>query len=779
MADEETLASLQQQVQQMQQQLQAQQKVIQNQEQWLQEQQQRNENEALSSDDHAPPHLGHAPQNFAPVVPASQVPDVWFAQVEAQFSTARITQDWTRYDYVVTHLDSRYVAEVCDILANPPADDRYLHLKKELDPCLTASWPFKITRCLPQQKTSAVSWDPLRDALAGQRGNHPVTWTPALTQAFKDCKTALCNTTLLSYPKPEAPLGFFTDASSTAVGAPLMQRVGNNWSPLALFSKKFSSPKPPPPSGSISDAASPPAETTWPVYYRELLAIYEAVQHFRHIFEEQHCTIYTDHKPITYAFSQRRKKLPPVQQNQLSFIAQCTTDIHHISGKKNVVADALSRVSAVELPTVTTDALAEAQKTDTEVHQLLGKGSSLQLQKVTIPGSTHALYCDISTGRVRPYVPSWHRQSLFNQLHNLSHSSIRASTRLVTDRYAWPSMQQDCRTWARTCIQCHRAEITRHVTSPLGEFPLPTERFQHVHIDIIGPLPPAGPYRYCLIAMDRNTRSPEVWPLERITAEDVASAFFSSWVSHFGTPRRVPTDQGRQFESQLFRLFGLSTGFERSRTTSYHPCANGMIEQFHRQFKAAIMCHPHSTWLEALPAVALGLRATFKPDIQVMLTEFIYGEPLRLPGELLSAPTSDVTSSDPADFVARLRRTMTALRPSPAARHIKPTPFVFEDLATCSHAFLRDDTVRAPFQQPYSRPCKVICRDDKTFTLQISEKDVRVSIDHLKSSYILFQEPTNLRTPPVFRRQNPATPRLAPHATRLERHVRVLKPFQP
>ncbi|XP_075750768.1 uncharacterized protein LOC142817596 [Rhipicephalus microplus] len=147
-----------------------------------------------------------------------------------------------------------------------------------------------------------------------------------------------------------------------------------------------------------------------------------------------------------------------------------------------------------------------------------------------------------------------------------------------------------------------------------------------------------------------------------------------------------------------------------------------MIERFHRQLKAAIMCHPHSTWLEALPAVALGLRTTFTPGIQATPAELVYGEPLRLPGELLSAPTSDVTSSDPADFVARLHRTMAALRLSPAARHTKLTPFVFKDMATCPHAFLRDDTVRTPFQPPYSRPYRVICRDDKTFTLQISER---------------------------------------------------------
>lgn len=273
-----------------------------------------------------------------------------------------------------------------------------------------------------------------------------------------------------------------------------------------------------------------------PAYYRELLAIYEAVQHFRHILEAQSCTIYTDHKPLTYAFSQRRDKLPPVQQNQLSFIAQFTTDIQHVSGKDNVVADALSRVATISSVQITADVLAEAQTTDAELQELLKGTSSLQLQEVPIPGSATSICCDTSTGRSRPYVPLSHRRGVFNQLHNLSHPGIRASTRLVADRYVWPSMQRDCRTWARSCIHCQRAKITRHVTSPLGTFPQPSGRFEHVHLDIIGPFPPAGPYRYCLTAIDRYTRWPEAWPLEGITAEDVASAFFTGWIARFGAP---------------------------------------------------------------------------------------------------------------------------------------------------------------------------------------------------------------------------------------------------
>ncbi|KAG0424983.1 hypothetical protein HPB47_027826 [Ixodes persulcatus] len=71
-------------------------------------------------------------------------PEVWFAQVEAQFSLARITQDRTRYDYAVARLNSRYANEIRDILDNPPAANLYQHLKTELTRRLSLSEDQKV-----------------------------------------------------------------------------------------------------------------------------------------------------------------------------------------------------------------------------------------------------------------------------------------------------------------------------------------------------------------------------------------------------------------------------------------------------------------------------------------------------------------------------------------------------------------------------------------------------------------------------------------------------------
>ena len=72
-----------------------------------------------------------------------------------------------------------------------------------------------------------------------------------------------------------------------------------------------------------------------------------------------------DHKPLTFAFQQKREKCSPNQFNNLDFISKFTMDIRHISSQGNIFTDALSQVEAITAP-VTHDALAAAQDDDDE-----------------------------------------------------------------------------------------------------------------------------------------------------------------------------------------------------------------------------------------------------------------------------------------------------------------------------------------------------------------------------------------------------------------------------
>lgn len=76
--------------------------------------------------------------------------------------------------------------------------------------------------------------------------------------------------------------------------------------------------------------------------------------------------------------------------------------------------------------------------------------------------------------------------------------------------------------------------------------------------------------------------------MKEITAEAIAQAFLMGWISRFGTPLKIITDQSRQFESSLFAAIASLLGVQRQRTTAYHPQSNGKIEQWHRLLKTAL-----------------------------------------------------------------------------------------------------------------------------------------------------------------------------------------------
>jgi hypothetical protein len=126
----------------------------------------------------------------------------------------------------------------------------------------------------------------------------------------------------------------------------------------------------------------------------------------------------------------------------------------------------------------------------------------------------------------------------------------------------------------------------------------------------------------------------------------------------------------------------------------------------------------------AHPLVLLGIRTAYKGDLQTSVAELVYGEPLRIPGEL---PTSTAEPVDPAHLITELRQHMARLRPVPAARHTSPSTFVHSDLERCTHVFLRQDTTRRALEPPYSGPYQVLSRRVKTLQLLVRGRPVTVN----------------------------------------------------
>ncbi|GBM51637.1 hypothetical protein AVEN_43268-1 [Araneus ventricosus] len=235
----------------------------------------------------------------------------------------------------------------------------------------------------------------------------------------------------------------------------------------------------------------------------------------------------------------------------------------------------------------------------------------------------------------------------------------------------------------------------------------------------------------------------EAIPLDNISADTVARAFYSNWIARFGTPHKLITDRGTQFRSETLHTLSKICGIKLQHTTAYHPACNGKVERLHRTLKTALKAHNNLSWIDTLPTVLLGLRTAIQEDNNHSIAQIVYGESLRLPGEFFSEPSIRTASEG---FANNLQKQKETVGPRTTRRNSSRHIFVHKDLENCSHVFQRIDRVKKQLEYPYEGPFPVIERQDKYFTINIKGKNVNVSLDRLKPAYILAEDNSKATT---------------------------------
>ena len=339
--------------------------------------------------------------------------------------------------------------------------------------------------------------------------------------------------------------------------------------------------------------------------------------------------------------------------------------------------------------------------------------SSLRLQRVAI--QTAEVWCDISTGSIRPVIPADLRKAVFDSVHTLIHPGVCATIRLVKSRSIWPGLAADIKEGCRECAACQRAKVTAQPSTPVEKIDIPQQHFSQVHVDLVGPLPSSRVgHRYLLTVIDRSTRWCEAIPLGDITAEVILEAFISGWVARFFVPQRITSDRGAQLTSGMWTEWCQQVHVEYIKTTAFHPQSNGMVERLHRQLKDALRARGAADqWEDHLPWVLLGLRAVPKDKSGVSVAEAALGQQLKVPGQAThigGLPTAQL----PPAVIPGARRSYAEVVSNSASA-----------LESAEWVYVRKGGAAKPLADNYE--------GTKAFKLQMGERVDTVSRDRLKA----------------------------------------------
>ena len=154
----------------------------------------------------------------------------------------------------------------------------------------------------------------------------------------------------------------------------------------------------------------------------------------------------------------------------------------------------------------------------------------------------------------------------------------------IKQRFLWPGMGRDINSYCEGCIVCQR----RHRPAPSKRAPMVSEvssrPFERIAMDVTEMPLSSKNNRYALVIMDYFSKYVRIYPMQDQKTESILEGLLD-WVYELGVPGRIHSDQGRQFESNMFQSLCQKLGIHKTRTTPYHPESDGMVERFNRTLK--------------------------------------------------------------------------------------------------------------------------------------------------------------------------------------------------
>ena len=229
----------------------------------------------------------------------------------------------------------------------------------------------------------------------------------------------------------------------------------------------------------------------------------------------------------------------------------------------------------------------DLQEEDLEIKKIISGDGPKNTSFDYVELDQRKVFCENSSASTWPYVPEQLRKQIIQSLHSLDHIGISPSIKRIANEYYWPSLKHDVKDYVKKCVPCCKTKQGTKLVNT-GAFRVPDKRFSHVMVDVVGPLPASYRNRFLLAAICRTTHFLQAIPLSEASASATSTAFLNHWVSLFGMPSLVTSDNGGSFTAGLWKGMMEKLDIEVKYSALYRPQSIGLLERQHRSIKTSL-----------------------------------------------------------------------------------------------------------------------------------------------------------------------------------------------
>lgn len=365
-------------------------------------------------------------------------------------------------------------------------------------------------------------------------------------------------------------------------------------------------------------------------------------------------------------------------------------------------------------------------------------------------------------------VPQEMKKDVLRLMHDsvlAGHLGSKKTRQRILISYYWFELREDVRSWVLRCDVCASSKMpTQHPRAPLGSMQVgaPMDR---LCTDLLGPLPltPRN-NRYILLVTDQFTKWVEIFPVSDQTASTCAHKILTEVISRYGCPIDLHSDQGRNYESDLFKALCNMLEIRKTRTAPRNPKCNGQVERFNRTLLNMIKAYlkdEQTDWDLHLGCLAGAYRATVHESTGLSPNLLMLGREVRMPAEVVYSSgvrDSKETVSNYGSYVDSLRSKLQ-LAHAVARKHLSASATRQKqkyDVKTCLNVYKPGDPVWllmenrklnvCPKLQPsYEGPHVIVAKlNDIDYVLQKEYKGKQIVVNHNKL------KPYHGENPPVW-----------------------------